>query len=185
MKKKRSICLIIAIGACIILTLLFLKRENIYVQLGGLQYQFESMNYSLSQEKVDGEYSFDIDLEDLESNENKKIEIDDNCYIEIASIILESNGQYALHLQSHGEYDFNGGYFYTANEYYTGDQNNMITVIGELESDGESWYSSSYLAVSNKYGDSFSYSIDASKIDSNHVTVTLSNINKVILEREN
>lgn len=102
-------------GAVLLAALLFfvLLRTGIWgTWRGGFQYQMGEPAYQVLYETLDGYYSVEIDLTDLESNVGKVLyEDEDGCRIEVSQV--DTNGtdgeQHRIWFRSHGTYDHTGG----------------------------------------------------------------------------
>ncbi len=175
--KSNKIKILILFIIAFLLILLCFNYKRIFLFKEGLQYQFSSNEYSISQTNYDKEIYFDIDLNNIKKEINKKIEIEKDCFLQITDISYYAD-QYEIMFESHGTYNYENGLLYTANKYIFYEDNKFsIENVSMLTSNGMKWYNSSKAHIINKYGDSFSYSISKENISNNHVYLTLSNLN--------
>lgn len=181
--KSNKVKIIILFIIVFLLILVGFSYKRIYIFKDGLQYQFSSNEYTISQTNYDKEIYFNIDLNNIKNEINKKIDIEKDCFLQIIDISYYAD-QYEIMFESHGTYNYEKGLLYTANKYnFYGDNKFSIENVSMLTSNGMNWYSSSKTHIINKYGDSFSYSISKDSISNNHVYLTLSNLNIIQFEK--
>lgn len=180
MKKYRSIICGVVIFALLFIWFVYINNDYIQYCFNGMNYQYYSNDYYLSQNIYQSTIDFYIDLNNMENEIGKKISIDESCYLEITNLRLLDNGQYDIIIQSHGVVNYNQSILYTANDYYQ----NGIDTNTTFSTDDVIWYQSFKASIQNKDGDYFGYSIDKDKIIHKLCKVTVTNLNRLELNRK-
>jgi hypothetical protein len=181
MDKKKNILIIILLMLQGISLCYFYNFDKIELMKEGLRYQLFSMDYTYSYQTIDSDINFDVNIQNLDSNENKIIYNKDGCSIMIDSIIKE-NHQYIIYFSSHGTYNQNSGKLITAIEHkfmpnkMIDDKIHASCFVNNVECRN---YSLS--GINFKDGDEFSFIIDEKILESN-TNITLKNL--IIIEMD-
>lgn len=101
---------LVIIGLALLLFGYLFLHSNAYgMWTRGLGYMNNSPDkYELSYHEIPGEYSLEIDLNDLESNVGKRIWQDGEQYIEVY-LVDETDERYRIFFRSHGMYEMQKG----------------------------------------------------------------------------
>ena len=115
---------VVIIGFVLLLSgYLFLHSNTYGVLFNGLSYMNNSPDkYVLSYHEIPGEYSLEIDLNDLESNVGKRIWQDGEKYIEVY-LVDDDNGRYRIFFRSHGVYEMQKGNLISGTKHIKYDNN--------------------------------------------------------------
>lgn len=160
MEKKKNILIIVLIALHIISICIFCNIDKIRLMKNGLRYQLSNMEYLISSQTITDDVSFDIDIKNLNSLQNKIIYENDGCTITLDSI-SKFNGKYILYFSSHGTYNEQSGKLVTAIEHIVlptkeiSDKIHASCFIDDIECQN---YSLS--AINFKDGDEFSFGVD-------------------------
>lgn len=105
-------------GVCAVLCCIFLGLFVTYVALekngvlgtwnGGIAYQFMNTDYALAYSEVDGSYSVDLDLNDLENNRGKVLYQKNGCCITVDFVDESIPGNYRVFFRADGKVDAAG-----------------------------------------------------------------------------
>ena len=90
--------------------IVLLKNGSIGTWQYGLRYHLWDPSYITTYEPLNGSWSVELDLNDLESNEGKILYEDESgCCITVSEVSKKAPYEYRVFLRSHGAYDHNGG----------------------------------------------------------------------------
>lgn len=110
MKKRFNLNTVYVIVALVIIGVLVVPRitEWIHLQTKGISYVADDTDeYVYTSEKVEGDYSVKLDLEDLKSNEGKELFNDGDNQIYVSEV-TEKDDACTIHFQSSGDFDTGG-----------------------------------------------------------------------------
>ena len=124
---------VVLIGLALLLFGYLFLHSNAYgVWTRGLGYMNNSPDkYVLSYHEIPGEYSLEIDLNDLESNVGKRIWQDGEQYIEVY-LVDETDGRYRIFFRSHGVYEMQKGNLISGTKHIKYDNNTCIDDFARL-----------------------------------------------------
>lgn len=87
MNRRKNILIVFLLILQVVSVCIFYNIDKIKLMQEGLRYQLFNINYSISFQTIDSDVSFDIDINNLDSNIHTIIYENDGCTIMIDSII--------------------------------------------------------------------------------------------------
>lgn len=182
MKSKQKITLLISASVVVVLFLVFWLTGLLGLWIDGMRYvvgNTDKYNYEEGH-MVDGEYSVDIDLSDLQSNIGKELYNDGTHQIYVNWVHNSGNkntGAYEIGFRSSGDYSLTGASLVSGIQHLMIDESSFTSEItAKMTStyNGETYdsFNSSSSGINFKDGDEFSfYLFPHSAYDTNEISL--------------
>lgn len=184
MKKYLNMNTLYIAAAIIAVSAFLLPRviEAINLQVNGISHIAEQVDdYYKITEPVDGEFTVELDLNDLASNEGKILFDDGESQISVLEVVQRKETGYEVIFRSHGKELQNGAALVSGIDHLRTETGlvQSIYAVGEVvgnDREAISLRPSSWSGLDYHDGDRFGFYLDAPAEDANTVEVTVTNL---------